>query len=444
MKFSQSVILIVVASLYASNESAAQDLRPVRLPPTSAHVRLVNYEDVPPGVAVSSPQSGLTLADMERIALDHNPAITAAAARVEAAHGHWFQVGLRPNPVFGYSGEEIGDSDTAGKQGAFASQRFITANKLELNRAIAEQEIERAEQLWSAWRQRVLTDVRIGFYEALIAERRVTMTAELLKASEAAEKVARQLVKAKETSKVDVLQAQVEVGTIRIQLQKARHAHAAAWRRLSAVLGRPDIKPQSIAGDIESARRDIDWPNALARLLSESPEIAAAHAQLYRAQWAADRAFAERIPNVDTMFSIHRDNTTGDTVAGVEVGIPIPLFNRNQGGIAKANAELAAAEADIQRVELRLRQRLATVYRRYADARFEVGKYKKEIQPAAKESLDLVTKLYEAGESNYLALLTAQRTYFRTNLAYVESLRQLWAASLEIDGLLLIGGLGGE
>jgi cobalt-zinc-cadmium efflux system outer membrane protein len=426
--------------LLVTSQAVAQSPPPIRLPPPTQAIRLVNHEDVPPGIPAPA-NNGPSLVDLEQMALDHNPALAAAAARVEAARGKWYQAGLRPNPVAGYSGEEIGDDGTAGKQGAFIGQQFITSGKLRLDRAVVAQEIDRAEQNWSAWRQRVLTDVRIGFYAALIAQRRLEMTQELLRSSESAVKVARQLVEAKETSRVDVLQATIEANTIRIQFNKAQNAHVAAWRGLSAVLGRPDLAPQPIAGDIEAVRRDIAWQGALSRLLSESPEIAAAHAQRHRAQWAVDRAWAERIPNINAQVSVHKDNTTGDTVAGIQLGIPLPILNRNQGGITKAKAELATAEHYVDQVELSLRQRLAIVYQRYADARFEVKQYTKDIRPAAKESMELVAIAYTAGETNYLAMLTAQRTYFRTNLAYVESLRQLWAASLEIDGLLLTGGL---
>jgi cobalt-zinc-cadmium efflux system outer membrane protein len=49
--------------------------------------------------------------------------------------------------------------------------------------------------------------------------------------------------------------------------------------------------------------------------------------------------------------------------------------------------------------------------------------------------------MYEAGETNFLSLLTAQRTYSQTNLFYLESLRELRMAEVEIEGLLLLDSL---
>jgi cobalt-zinc-cadmium efflux system outer membrane protein len=63
--------------------------------------------------------------------------------------------------------------------------------------------------------------------------------------------------------------------------------------------------------------------------------------------------------------------------------------------------------------------------------------------PNAKSSLELVRDGYQAGEFGFLNLLVAQRTYSQTNLAYVEALRELWSAAVEIRGLLLNNSLEG-
>ncbi len=76
-----------------------------------------------------------------------------------------------------------------------------------------------------------------------------------------------------------------------------------------------------------------------------------------------------------------------------------------------------------------------------ANARQQIEQYKTEILPDATSSLDLTRQGYQQGEFGYLELLTAQRTYFRVNLAYLESLRELWTSAVQIEGLLLTGGL---
>ena len=63
------------------------------------------------------------------------------------------------------------------------------------------------------------------------------------------------------------------------------------------------------------------------------------------------------------------------------------------------------------------------------------------ILPRAQQTFDLVRHGYSQGEVGYLDLLTAQRTYAQTNLAYLDALNSLWQSLAKIDGLLLSDSL---
>jgi cobalt-zinc-cadmium efflux system outer membrane protein len=171
--------------------------------------------------------------------------------------------------------------------------------------------------------------------------------------------------------------------------------------------------------------------------------LAAARSGVARAQCELARQCAERVPNVEAGTTLLYHNPDERAVVGVEVGMRLPIFDRNQGNIAKARAELVAAEREVGRVALILQQRLATAFARYGDARQRVEQYAAEdgMLRNAKETLELVEAGYRQGEFDYLKLLTAQRTYFRVNLAYLEALLELRTTVVEIDGLLLSGGL---
>jgi cobalt-zinc-cadmium efflux system outer membrane protein len=160
-----------------------------------------------------------------------------------------------------------------------------------------------------------------------------------------------------------------------------------------------------------------------------------------RAQAVLSRECAGRVPNIDLQASVQYDNATQNTIAGVQVGVPISIYNRNQGNISKAQAELVAAQHEIRRVRLALEQRLAAVFEQYTTAYQQVEKYTRDIMPNARESLKLVSAGYQQGEFSYLVLLTAQRTYFQTNLAYLDALRDLRTAAASLEGNLLSDSL---
>ena len=381
------------------------------------------------------------IADLEAIALANNPTIAQASHRVAALQGKYLQVGLRPNPIIGYQGEEMGDEGTAGQQGMFIGQRFVTAGKLGSNRAVVSHEIEQARQELEIQRLRVITAVRDRGYEAIVAQRSVALNEQLVAIGEEGVKAADELRRAMEVSQVDVLQARVEANSAKLALNNARNGYKAAWQRLAVVMGVPEMEPKSLADDLSETVPELYWDDTVGRLLADSPELARAWSGVERAKCALARAQAGRTPDVDVEAAVRYNNASESTTATIGIAVPLQIFDRNQGNIGRAHAELAAAKREVRRVELVLQDRLAEVFRQYSNARQQTEQYKTEILPDATSSLDLTRKGYQQGEFGYLELLTAQRTYFRVNLAYLESLRQLWVSAVRIEGLLLTGGL---
>jgi outer membrane protein, heavy metal efflux system len=400
-------------------------------------------EALPPATLRPVELGKLTLADLEQMALAANPSVARAAALMQAARGNWVQTGLLPNPSVGYEGQQLGSRGLAEQEGFFVQQEIVRGGKLGLNREVAAQEIFKAEHQLAAQQQRVLTDVRVAYYQVLIAERQRKLTSELRDIAAEAVKVADALLKGREVGRPDLLQSQLEAGNAEILAQNAINRYCAAWRNLATIVGAPNLPQQSLDGDLEGDRIELTWEASLQRLLSSSPEIAAAMSEIERARWALERASIEQVPNVTVQGLVNwRDNGIGGSSDGsLTVGIPLPIWNRNQGGIVQAQGQVTAAERAFDQLELSLENRLAPVYERYANSLNQVNKFRAQLLPAAQQSLDLARRLYQAGETPYLNLLTAQRSFSQTNLNYLESLRELLSAETEIEGLLLSGSL---
>jgi len=392
-------------------------------------------------IPVGQPLEALELADLEAMALANHPGLRAAGARVEAARGRWIQGGLPPNPTIGYQGSEIGDGGRAGQQGLRVGQKVITGGKLGLNRAVASQDVARLSREFAAQRWRVLNDVRLAFYEVLAAQRSLEITRELVKIGSESVGAVDSLVRAQEASEVDLLQARIESESAAIALNNAENHFRAAWQKLAAVVAVPELLPRPLAGSLDDGADALSYDEAIARLASNSPELAAAWAKVNRARWALRRARAEPVPDVNLQGGVQYDDGSGDTIASMQVYFPLPLVNRNQGGIREAAANVASAEAEARQLELALQQDLAEVFERYANARQQVRRFREVMLPSAQASLDKVLLGYRQGEFPYLVLLTTQRTFFNTNLAYVDALRALRTSAVEIEGLLLRGSL---
>ena len=386
---------------------------------------------------------GLTLELLEQMALGSNPSVGRAAALVQAARGAALQAGLGPNPSVGYEGQQLGSGGVAEQHGVLFSQEVVRGGKLQLSRAVADRERMRLEQELAAQELKVLTDVRIAYYQVLLAERQIELAEELGRISEEGSTTVDKLFGANEVGKADVLQAQLEVENARILVTNARNRYESSWRSLTAVAGNPTLAPQHLEGDAEAPTRDFNYEDTLSRVLSLSPELASKSLEVERARVAVQRARVEPVSNVSFQGLVNwQDNGIGGKPdGGLAVSIPLPIFNRNQGGIARAEHELIAARQGLSTAELNVQSRLAQVFEQLQNARNQVNRYRTTILPAAQESLDLTRRVYTSGETNYTALLTAQRTYSQTNLNYFDALRQLRIAEVQIDGLLLSGSL---
>lgn len=391
-----------------------------------------------------APESGeksLSLAEIEEIAEIHNPTLAQATAAITGAEGQYLQGGLYPNPQVGYQAAKVGNDGKAGQQGAYIAQTFVTAGKLELNQHTAAHEFEARQANLESQRLRVLTSVRVGFYDVLNAQRTVTLSEQLVKISQEGVKTAQALFDAKQAGRVDLLQAKVELNSARVLLRNATNRQTAAWRQLAAVLGQPDRPLERVGGKLEPEPGELGVDVLMARILSASPELQAANAEVLQAQAALRRAEVEPIPDIQTQAGVQYDYGSRFTVVGLQVGINLPIFNANQGNIQTAHAELIAAQREVDRLQLDLKNRLAAVMEDYQNATYEADRYSTEILPDSKDSLALITAGHTQGEFDYNRLLLAQRTYFQNNLAYLSALREWWTAKLQIDGLLLTGGL---
>src|SRR5262249_49651755 len=149
------------------------------------------------------------------------------------------------------------------QQGGMISQEIVLGRKLKLNRDIAAQEVQQAQQQREAQTFRVLNDVRANFYNVLIAQQKVTLAERLFGIGQQGVDTTEKLFKAQEVSRADVLQAKIEANSARILAENSRNEYTASWRMLAAVLGMPALSPSPLAGDVHSGLSNIDWDDAL-------------------------------------------------------------------------------------------------------------------------------------------------------------------------------------
>lgn len=399
----------------------------------------------PQGAAMSSP---LTLGQLEQIALTNNPTLAQANAEIRAATARKRQSGLYPNPTVGYEGEQIrGGIQGGGEQGFFVSQDIVLGGKLGLNRDIFEQQKKQAEAEAEAQRLRIINNVRLLYHRELGAQQMLDLRHKLAKLAEDAVETSRQLGNVGQADQPDVLQAEVEGEQAELAVVTAEQSQIRCWRELAATVGKPEMSLASLAGTLDEMPENgpDQWMQAI---LEQSPAVKIAQLGVLRAEASLARAKREPVPNLQLRGGLEQNlelepitNRTIGLQGFAEVGVQIPLFNRNQGGVAAARAELERAQLEVQRVQLVLRERAAALLENYATSRATVEKYRDHMIPRAQKAYDLYSKNYSAMAAAYPQVLIAQRTLFQLQADYIAALDTLWANAIALQGFLLTDGL---
>ena len=323
--------------------------------------------------------------DIEQVALANNPSLARASAHLEALRGAWLQSGLCPNPKVGVGQQQTGSHGLAEQDGVWFSQEIVLGGKLRLNRAVADKELTRAQNEFAVQKLRVLTDARSAFYHVLVAQRQQRLASELVVIAQRGVEAAKNRDNRTDIGENDVIEAQVELHRAEIVERKALNRHAAAWQSLRAIVGIRELPVQELDANLEQVREERNWPAELARVLGSSPEMSAAITQLELLEEALARATAERIPNVtvDGLMNWRNNGIRGEPDGGFLVSLPVPLWDHNQGSIMRGRGEVTAARQMVEQLEFDLQNRLAPIFERYANARYQVRHYRELILPAS-------------------------------------------------------------
>lgn len=385
----------------------------------------------------------LTLSTLEQWALESNPTLAQAAAQVEMSQGKALQAGLYPNPTVGYIADQIGAAGTAGEfHGMFVQQEIVRGKKLKLSRAKYAQEAVLAQARQEAQQYRVVASVRKAFYQTLATQRQVQIRQELLKNAEDALKTTRGLLNVGQANKPDVLQAEVQVSRVRSDLRTAERRYRGHWKEMTAYVGIPELVPAPLAGSLEIEEAEVlDEETLLQQILTCSPQLRAAYAEVERDRIGVQRELAEPIPNLQLRSETGYNFETNNTVAGLSVGVRLPLWDKNQGTIAQARAELNRAEADITRIELMLRRKFADTFAAYDAALIEARISEQESLPKAREAYETYLESFQNRRAAWPQVLVAQREYFQMSDEYLDTLLELRRAEADLTGFFLGDGL---
>ena len=151
----------------------------------------------------------------------------------------------------------------------------------------------------------------------------------------------REMVNNGQASRPDLLLAEIGLNEARMDLLTRENHFLAQWRELTSLVGCPELPFAPLQGRLEPEGLPLNWESSLGRLLEESPELQAAQAHVVHDQIAVQRERVEPVPDLRLRGASGYDFETNNAVASVEIAMRLPLWDRNQGTIQQARADLA-------------------------------------------------------------------------------------------------------
>jgi cobalt-zinc-cadmium efflux system outer membrane protein len=391
----------------------------------------------------------MSLEQFQQLALANNPTLQQAGVLVRRSSGQARQQSLWPNPVVGYEGEQIrGGEFGGGEQGAFVQQTFVLGGKLGLRRNVFNEQRKADEMGATEQRYRVLSDVGQRYYSALAAQVTVDLRRQLLAIALDAQQTAHQLQNVGQADAPDVLESEVEAAQAQVEYTASQRMYIQKFQNLAALVGKPDLPLARLGGDLEHPPQ-LQAEAILKQILRDSPAVKRAQQDVLRAQAEQKAASRESVPDLTIRAGLQQNYERLDPAAPGAVGaqgfamasIGIPVFNRNQGNVAAAEADVERARSEVTRVQLGLRQSAQALVQLYLANQAQAGRYRDEIIPRAQRAYELYLERYRSMAAAYPSVIVSQRTLFQLRITYIEVLERLWSEAIALENYTLSDGL---
>jgi cobalt-zinc-cadmium efflux system outer membrane protein len=388
----------------------------------------------PPASAEGSEHRGLTLDQALQEALAHSPVLRAHQAGVEQARARVVAARTYPfNPEI-----EISLADREGLDGSSSDRGIELGQEIELG-GKRRRRVEQAEAGLAAAEARLRRDERLlrarvgaAFVEALRARALVEVEEANAALARTLAEVARKRLDAGAATQIEVNLALAQMGRDERTLYLAASAYSQARSFLAGTIGLDPADPPEPLGDLEAPIAGLPPLTELVGLALERREdLESLRQTLTAAQAQRQAAKRETVPNLHLGAFYEKEEGT-DRIVGASVGFSLPIFNRNRGAIAEAEALQRQAEAEEEAAEIEVRREVASARSRYRAAASSVQGFKQVIGNL-RENLDLLQRSLEAGKIGWADVLLFRREFADAQRDYVETLADARFAGIELE-----------
>lgn len=356
--------------------------------------------------------------------LEHAFELKIVEAEVGMREAERWQAGRRPNPLVNF--EYGGSGNTNWDQ----NQLFLEMTQLlELGgKRRARERVATAAQAATSWDIDIVKCDLYGallnaFVDVAIAQERVAVAEDLLKTADEGLSSTQQKAQNGKGSAVDIKKAEIAHRMAALAQARRRAELAQAKVRLSSLWDEEAPHFDSVAFPVY----ELTPPPALPQLATElesNPILSKSYAELQKAWEAVSLERARRIPDLAVKVGVNTEHFCKEPSLFLGIEIPLPIFDRNQGNICRAEHERNQLLFKQLNIASQLNSKLELVHQAWCSAYEQAIVLKELVETAALQSYQLAHDSYHAGKVEYLALLDARATLFGLKMQYLDALEE--------------------
>ncbi|SIN74640.1 outer membrane protein, cobalt-zinc-cadmium efflux system [Singulisphaera sp. GP187] len=408
-------------------------------PISASPIPLYGTLDIPLGADDDGPPGGLTLDQAIGLSLDRNRDLRAKFMEIPQAQADILQANLRANPILYFDGQLLqfnGSKFSRAVPGGPSQYDLNISYPIDISRkrqartqvAIRAKKVLEA-QYQDAVRQKI-DDVYSAYVDSLAARQTVRYTRESVRVLNGLLGRTQELLDHRQISQSDLNRVKNQLRTSRLGQLDAEESERKAKLGLASVLAITPAEAMKLElyGSIQDRAPPPAPTEELARIALDSrPDIASFRLGIRRAESDVRLARANRLTDIYILaqpFTFQNNAPYGlpsQYSWALGATVPLPLYNRNQGAIQRANLNVTQSQIQLEDLERSVLIDVERAVREYTVTRQEVEEIQAEILPTARQIRDDAHKLYIAGSTGITDYIAAQIDFNQVVKQYLDT-----------------------
>jgi len=384
--------------------------------------------------APGAPQAPSTLVTIDQaieLAKKNNPTLQANRTLISQNKEQEVTANLRPNPVLSWDAQYL----PLFSPDLWSSNYIDNTAQFDMGVGyLFERGRKRQHRLQAARDLTAVTGAQVAdaerttvesaaqqFISALLAKANLEFAIQLLDSYQHSVNISQEQYNAGGLSKVDLLKIRLQTLQFQSDVSAARIAKAQALGSLRQLMGFDSVpRDYDVAGELAYQPLSLRVEDLQARALSLRPDLQAARRSVTSATSQIGLAKANAKQDLNATFNYTHVNASN--LGAFYFNIPLPIFNRNQGEVARTYFVLTQSQFMETAAEQQVLTDVRNAYESLRNSADVVELYNKGYLQQAQQALEITQFSYQHGAASLLDFLDAERSYRATELSYRQAL----------------------